>query len=77
MKSVESVLRPKDCSLYGRKDSHVLTGRKKGDGVMDGESGESTEGELRCGRNKKRQFRDRETGMSLMEGSRELIPDTR
>jgi len=31
----------------------------------------------RCGRSMNRQVRDRRTGMRLMEGSRELIPETR
>jgi len=47
----------------------------KSEGVIDGESGESTK-ERRCGRSRKTQVRHRETGMTLTERSRELIPET-
>jgi len=48
----------------------------KSEGVIDGESGESTK-QRRCSRSRKTQVRDRETGMRLTERSGELIPETR
>ena len=48
----------------------------KSEGVIDGESGESTK-QRRCSRSRKTQVRDRETGMRLTDRSGELIPETR
>jgi len=42
---------------------------------MDGDSVQATKGE-ECGRSRKRQVRDRQTGISLVEGNRELTPET-